>query len=515
MYTNSSFAYNIDSSKQPRESRYLLNDYITSQKKIISINGAEYEVTLYQGDHSNEYLLSEMKEGKVEGRCQLFNRGILILAWMMKNGKRIGGVTEYKNGKALQRENWDSIVGNDGDRRMIENSKEGLIMTIRCKRKGENDEENDDDMVIYRGGFDEEMNRDGYGIEYDIENDGKEKIEGYWSKDKLIRMIREFDVDNNQMIEYAEDNDEKGNAGILNRIPIYIGGYSIENGKFVRHRLGYLIDEASGTAIRESEWEYGLEKKGGIDLYEGWYVKGMNESIRSVLKNENPRELKNDNPYIMKSDHGYLVKSEDLTELKNERDSKMKNEDQNERKHDDPIDIMKDNPREMKSESLVNVPMKRMEIHNSSELNEMDMEVTELVICSNSCNDMNELNLNRFKWLESMEIGDDCFGSVQTLKMDGLNRLKSLKIGSNSFTEKKNWYGNCKSKSFHILNCKSLESIEIGEYSFSDFAGDFELKNCPQLQSIQIGTIGSWSYNFRFSSFLIRGIELILKMNNT
>ena len=33
---------------------------------------------------------------------------------------------------------------------------------------------------------------------------------------------------------------------------------------------------------RESEWEHGKEKKGGTDLYEGWYVKGMKESIRSV-----------------------------------------------------------------------------------------------------------------------------------------------------------------------------------------------------------------------------------------
>ena len=134
-------------------------------------------------------------------------------------------------------------------------------------------------MAICPGGFDEEMNRDGYGIEYDIENDGKEKIEGYWSKeekiegywskDKLIRMIREFDVDNNQMIEYVENDDDNGNVEILNRIPVYIGGYSIENGKFVRNGLGYLIDEASGTAIRESEWEHGLEKKEGIDFYEG------------------------------------------------------------------------------------------------------------------------------------------------------------------------------------------------------------------------------------------------------
>ena len=68
------------------------------------------------------------------------------------------------------------------------------------------------------------------------------------------------------------------------------------------------------------------------------------------------------------------------------------------------------------------------------------------------------------------------------------------------------------SKSFHILNCESLESIEIGEYSFSDFGGVFELKNLPQLQSIQIGTIGSKSFNFYHSSFVIRGIELILNI---
>ena len=75
-------------------------------------------------------------------------------------------------------------------------------------------------MAICPGGFDEEMNRDGYGIEYD-RNDGKEKFEGYWSKDKLIRMIREFDADNNQMIEYAGDNDDNGNMEILNRISVY------------------------------------------------------------------------------------------------------------------------------------------------------------------------------------------------------------------------------------------------------------------------------------------------------
>ena len=121
-------------------------------------------------------------------------------------------------------------------------------------------------------------------------------------------------------------------------------------------------------------------------------------------------------------------------------------------------------------------------------------------------------DVSLFLNLESIEIGNDCFESVRTFKIDGLNRLKSLKIGNNSFTQKKNRYGNDQSKSFHILNCESLESIQIGDCSFSDFGGEFELKNCPQLQSIQIGAIGSHSNNFYSSSFVIRGIELILNI---
>ena len=113
--------------------------------------------------------------------------------------------------------------------------------------------------------------------------------------------------------------------------------------------------------------------------------------------------------------------------------------------------------------------------------------------------------------LESIEIGDEYFTSVKTFKINGLNRLKMIEIGCDSFT-KTFCCGEDKSKSFHILNCESLESIQIGKYSFSDYAGDFELKNLPQLQSIQIGEIGGDSNNFHCSSFVIRGIELILNI---
>ena len=113
---------------------------------------------------------------------------------------------------------------------------------------------------------------------------------------------------------------------------------------------------------------------------------------------------------------------------------------------------------------------------------------------------------------ESIEIGDDSFKKVQTFVINELNQLGNLFICENSFTEKKNDYDKNESKSFHILNCESLHYIRIYEYSFSDFAGDFELKNLPQLRSIHIGTIGKKSYNFSYSSFVIRGIDMILNV---
>ena len=154
-----------------------------------------------------------------------------------------------------------------------------------------------------------------------------------------------------------------------------------------------------------------------------------------------------------------------------------------------------------------------------NDLNELDSSLRNLNIPSWSFNNelnMIELNLNRFMNLESIEIGNDCFESVKTFQIDGLNRLKTIKIGHNSFTQVKlNDFENdgsgsiskCRneSKSFHILNCKSLKVIEIGCHSFCDFGGEFELRNLDNLESIKIGEIGYGSMNFLWSSFIIRG----------
>ena len=272
--------------------------------------------------------------------------------------------------------------------------------------------------------------------------------------------------------------------------PIYIGGYSIENGKYVRNGVGYLIDEKSGTAIRESEWKNGKEKKeSGIDLHEGWYVVKMEDNFESASSSEDPIE----------------VSDEDFNDGQNEDSTEIYNEDFSEGKNDNSVIISNE-------DNQVNVPTKRIEIYNRSELNDLDLNVTDLLICPNYSGGLNEFNLNQFEWLQSLGICGECFCSVQTFKIDGLNHLKTIKIGKNSFTQMKNTYGDDESKSFHILNCESLESIQIGPKSFSDYGGEFELRNLPQLQCIQIGVIGSKSRNFYCSSFEIRGIDVILNI---
>ena len=116
---------------------------------------------------------------------------------------------------------------------------------------------------------------------------------------------------------------------------------------------------------------------------------------------------------------------------------------------------------------------------------------------------LNSFHILNCESLESIEIGSECFDSVQVFRIAESNRLKSLKIGYHSFSY--NIIEDNTSNSFHIVNCESLESIEIGGCSFINFAGEFELKNLPSLYSIHIGDIDGESFNFYHTSFILRG----------
>ena len=92
--------------------------------------------------------------------------------------------------------------------------------------------------------------------------------------------------------------------------------------------------------------------------------------------------------------------------------------------------------------------------------------------------------------LKRIVIGNECFGKVRVVELDGLIELESVVIGQKSFTYAKTYYDIWNSKRSdgicQIVNCPKLKSIQIGGYSLSDYHS-FELNNLPSLQSIDIG----------------------------
>ena len=143
---------------------------------------------------------------------------------------------------------------------------------------------------------------------------------------------------------------------------------------------------------------------------------------------------------------------------------------------------------------------------------------TTIILPDWTCNEVNytTFDFSRFTDLEYLAIGNHSFGYVDTFVIDGLNNLTTLIIGQNSFTESKDGYDSDDSKSFHIKNCESLESIDIGSYSFSDYSGEFELLNLPSLKTIDIGELNdySWPHNFYYSSFILKGNKYNTLLND-
>ena len=439
---------NIDLSvygiEEMRGGEYLLSDYEVSDypKLFKDGKGIDCSIQYYQKKHKNEYVI---KSGL--GDCCLYKNGLLKMIWKEDvDGNRMGEFVSFDKGRISFIQNFDNLLNGNEWIRII-NDKRGECMEIW---KG--------DVLVYRGEYNDEFGREGMGMVYNEEN-GDIEYEGVFVDNELVRICKIFE--GNEMMEFVDNGN---NVDVVNQIPIYVGGYIVDenDGLFKRNGLGYLIDVDKRIATRECIYENGVELN-GIDLIDGWYRK---KDPNMIQKYPNPVSY----PYV-----------------------------------DVPTII---NP--------------QVRISNSNEFNRVSRSVRELIICSNSCNELTSLNLNEYRYLKSIEIGNDCFMNVDVFHIDGLNELKSLKIGSRSFStikSAKDWNSNkvkndC-SRSFGILNCGKLESVEIGRFSFVTFGDKFELDNLPSLSTIKIGSIetdysdsnnNGLSLNFYHSLFVIKGI---------
>ena len=97
-------------------------------------------------------------------------------------------------------------------------------------------------------------------------------------------------------------------------------------------------------------------------------------------------------------------------------------------------------------------------------------------------------NITNNRSLKRIEIGENCYGKVRVLDLNGLSELESVVIGQKSFRisdDERN------DGSYRIVNCPKLKSIQIGDWSFEDYHS-FELSNLPSLQSIDMGNSCFW-----------------------
>ena len=400
-----------------------MDGYLTDHSEKRTVNDEEVEIVTYQGEHCDEYLVRDVKNG----RCSLFYKGILKLSWKEVNGVRTGGFTLYEKGKALRSEDWDGL--GKKEHRCIENCKNGLDLMI------------EGNGVVYRGGFDdvESMKREGRGMEFD-EKSGRVLRCGVWKNDELFQIERECESEE-VMIEYDTEEGME-NVSVLNRHPVYEGGYVFdeENREVMRNGCGCEIE--GGVAVREGKWERGALKE-SVELFDGWYVKMEGSEV-----------------------FDWGLKVEDL----------------------------------------------RVEIHNCNEWKNVNERVTELVIPSNCCNEAEwaVFDVSELKWLKRIEIGDECFENVDEVKLIGLKELERVVIGKNSFTKKKNSYGNDPNRHFYLKNCEKVRELKMGRFSFSDYAV-CEIENVPSLEVIEVGELNEDSYNFCDASLELKSVSERMK----
>ena len=413
----------VDKSTEERIKALLLDGYISDTCVRRKWKNTEFEITQFQGEHRDEYMVKDV----ISGECRLFRKGMLELSWREKSGKRVGGFTVFEKGKVIRKESWRGLLHQE-EFRYIENSRGNRKMIIRRGKKNH---------VVYQGGCEpNSLNREGEGYEYDEES-GRVLLHGVWKNDELFQIYQEFESES-VMIEYDVNKVEE-NVSVQNRRPTYIGSYAFSEleGKYVRHGVGNEIDVNNGIAKSECEWVNGAMKS-SVELFGGWYVEGREEdSLRDIVLEE------------------YL----EAVEISNELEwySIYKNV----------MDII--------------VSSNACNEESMTQLSFSHFKCLKRIVVGNDCFlNVNEVRLTGVGELESVVIGMKCF----TRKKEGFGndpnrhfylkncpKLKALIIGRYSFSD----YSVCK-----IENVRALEVIEMGdlkEWSGSFHSSSLELKS--------------------------------------
>ena len=132
------------------------------------------------------------------------------------------------------------------------------------------------------------------------------------------------------------------------------------------------------------------------------------------------------------------------------------------------------------------------------------LNVEVITVGDGMCKGENDrIDLSKYFNLKNVSIGNECFLYQDVLNLTGLHSLERVMIGENSFTKKKNFFGNNANRKLYVKNCDALKELKIGRYSFSDYSL-IEIENVNSLELIEIGEVNSFSYNFAYASLELK-----------
>ena len=142
------------------------------------------------------------------------------------------------------------------------------------------------------------------------------------------------------------------------------------------------------------------------------------------------------------------------------------------------------------------------------DLRRLDNNTESIIVESNCFNEgeITSLNLSRFASLKSFIVGDDSFGNMNELIIDGLPELESIKIGISSFY----FYGD---HVFSVKNCPKLRELKIGPSCFYNWES-VEIESVPSLEVIEIGYLYYSSGNFMYAPLELKSSNHRIAMIN-
>ena len=133
--------------------------------------------------------------------------------------------------------------------------------------------------------------------------------------------------------------------------------------------------------------------------------------------------------------------------------------------------------------------------------------IEELIMQDKSCNgrEWKVLDFSFLVNLRFLGVGDECFASVEIVKLIGLKQLERVVIGMSSFTLfRTDWpeYSD-PNRHFQLKNCERVRELKIGCWSFSDYSV-CEIENVPSLEVIEMGEWYDVSICFFWSSLELK-----------